>query len=56
MELAEVGLSKRAIDELLVEAAEAHALAGELAKEGDYWRAVMDLERYAAALEAMTRQ
>jgi len=39
--------------ELLAEAAETYALMKELAKDWFYARAIVDLERYARALEAM---
>ena len=41
--------------ELLAEAAEAYALAEELAKDWFHAQAVADLERYATALETLAR-
>jgi hypothetical protein len=55
MEIVWARLAEGEALELLAEAAEAHALAQELAKNWDYTAAVADLERYATALEAMAR-
>jgi len=54
MERMTASLAEGEAAELLTEAAEAHALARELARWGCRW-AVADLESYAAALEAMAR-
>jgi hypothetical protein len=42
--------------ELLAEVAEANALANELAKNWFYAQAVVDLEKYAKALERMVSE
>ena len=46
------GLAERAALELRAEAAEAHALARYMARRRSSRQAVIDLERYASALEA----
>lgn len=55
MEIVWESLAEGEALELLAEAAEAHALAQELAKTDGYGWAVFDLERYAITLEAMAR-
>jgi len=55
MEIVWEGLAEGEALELLAEAAEAHALAQELARTGYCGSAVFDLERYATALESMAR-
>jgi len=55
MEHLEASLADGEAAELLAEAAETYALMEELAKDCFYAGAIVDLERYAKALEAMAR-